>query len=273
MKHTESTSYENSTLSSFAESIKKYGILSSDEVKELSSRIQEGDLFARNKLVNHNLRFVIAIAKKYRNQGVPFMDLIEAGTLGLINSANNYVFSEDTKFLSYAVLGIRRSILKEISNMSRVCRIPAGVLAEIIDLNNRVEAGEVLVGDEVIFHNSLQPSVSLDAPLTDDEGGEYSDYLMGQISGDLNEGEENVIEEELCDLIRCEMSRVLNNREFHIIEKYFGFDGSGPSSLEKVGNGLGLSRERIRVIMDQALSKLKRSSPIFKYYLDNGPSL
>jgi RNA polymerase primary sigma factor len=273
LKNTDKTPLDSKSLSLFIDDIKKYPPLKDEEVKVLSEKIQEGDESSRNKLVRHNLRFVITTAKKYRNKGVPFEDLIVAGTMGLISCADKYVFNEETKFLSYAVKGIQRSILRELANMSRCFRIPHRVIYDILDLNRRVANGETLKGEEAIFYTNMQQSISFDTPAVNDNGEENSDYLIEQVSNDTNEGERNIELSEVSDLLREEVYRLLGEQEVKVVKMYFGLEDGNFKTLEGIGKELGVSRARAGFVLQRSLAKLKASGSILDYYMDNGSNL
>lgn len=261
---------EEGSLSLFIKNIEKYDPLPDEVVADLALKSKAGDMESRDLLVKHNLRFVLLTAKRYRNQGVPYVDLIEAGTIGLIKAAEKYVYNEDTKFLSYAVMAIRNRILAELAEMSRIFRIPRHAVNRIQDINKRIKEGEVLIGDDAIFYNSIQVPASLDAPSHNDDGDEKSDYLIEQVSKDVNEGGENFIFEEVSNLIRDEMERLLDDNELKIIQEYFGFISGKTKSMAKVSKSVGVSRRRVETVIKKSLKKLGRSKIIVGYYNING---
>lgn len=244
--------------------------LSSKEEVELACRIKKGDMKARAKLVEANLRFVITVAREYQNQGVPLVDLISAGNLGLITAAERFDETKGFKFISYAVWWIRQSILQTLAEHSRVVRLPLNrvdLLRRISRYSsNRHQATASRPAEEEIAEElgitveqvmdtlaSGQRILSLDATLGDDEENSLLEIMpdTSQESPDTM-AMRNSLEHE----IEAALS-TLDDREQQVIRLYFGLSGAPEMTLEEIGTKFRLTRERVRQIKEKALRKLR----------------
>lgn len=264
---------ENKTsLQSYMSDIGYTKPLSREREAELAKRIQQGDLGARNELVAANLRFVIDVAGQYRNRDLAFPELISAGNQGLLQAAERFDGSRGFKFITYAIWWIRQAICKALADQSRPIRLPAnkvGLLKEIAvarshlgrKLEDRVGvediAEEIGVAVKTVSATIASdfPLYSLDELLDESGGGEIYEFLA---DNKLPAPDENLIKEEGCSQIEKILAH-LNARERHVIRLYFGLGGEAPLTLEKIGAEMGLTRERIRQIKEQALAKLRES--------------
>ena len=244
--------------------------LDAKEEVALASRIKKGDESARAKLVEANLRFVISIAKKYQNRGVPLADLISAGNIGLITAADRFDETKGFKFISYAVWWIRQAIQLTLAEYSRVVRLPVNRLDLLRRISQYVssqekesaynpseeEIAEALgvsveqVVDTIIKGRHIR---SLDAALGDDEKNSLLDIIQDecQESPDVL-FMQNALKEHLDIALSS-----LDEREREVLRLYFGLDGSPGMTLEEIGTKFGLTRERIRQIKEKALSRLR----------------
>ena len=250
--------------------IEKSSALSSAEESAVSQRIQKGDEQAIAVLVQANLRFVITIAKKYENHGLPLNDLINLGNLGLIAAAKRFDGSRGFRFISYAVWWVRQAILSALTEQTHIVRIPHSQACELTRLGKclskleqefgRVpELGEIaeelgLESKEVDrLLNRLRPYSSLDVVCGPDSDQSVMDFL----EDDTHPwGDESFLYENL----RAEIEKAvgsLNENESNVLCKYYGLDGQQAMTLEEIGRLLGRTRERIRQIKESALQKLR----------------
>jgi RNA polymerase primary sigma factor len=244
--------------------------LSSKEEVALAQRIKKGDLKARATLVEANLRFVITVARDYQNQGVPLVDLISSGNLGLITAAERFDETKGFKFISYAVWWIRQSILQTLAEHSRIVRLPLNrvdLLRRISRYTNTrqqettIRPQEEEIADELGLTveqvmdtlASGQRILSLDATL-----GEGEDNSLLEIMPDATQESpdtmamRNSLEHEIESALET-----LDEREQQVIRLYFGIGGNRELTLEEIGSQFRLTRERVRQIKEKALRKLR----------------
>jgi len=244
--------------------------LSSKEEVALAQRIKKGDLKARATLVEANLRFVITVARDYQNQGVPLVDLISSGNLGLITAAERFDETKGFKFISYAVWWIRQSILQTLAEHSRIVRLPLNrvdLLRRISRYTNTrqqettIRPQEEEIADELGLTveqvmdtlASGQRILSLDATL-----GEGEDNSLLEIMPDATQESpdtmamRNSLEHEIESALET-----LDEREQQVIRLYFGIGGNRELTLEEIGTQFRLTRERVRQIKEKALRKLR----------------
>lgn len=274
---------EDDILQMYLKDIGKIKMLSFEEEKKLGKLIKEGTkeqaLFAKKKLVKANLRLVVSIAKRYIGQGVLFMDLVQEGSLGLIRAAEKYDYQKEFKFSTYATWWIKQTIIRSLSNSSRLIRVPVHMSDKIrkykkvvtyltnsldreptkYEISKEMNLNEKKV--EKIEKAILKDPVSLDTPVTDDL--EIKDY----ISDDIKNLPENIVSEKLmCDSIEC-IFKYLSERERKILIHRFGIKGVKTKTLEQIGNMLGFSKERIRQLESCALKKLKSKKEL-KHFIE-----
>ncbi len=269
------TNRESQALDRYLQEIAKVPLLSMEEEAELARRIRQGDEEALEKLVKANLRFVVSVAKQYQNQGLPLMDLISEGNLGLIKAAKRFDETRGFKFISYAVWWIRQSILQALAEQSRIVRLPlnrVGALNKINRVFARLEQeyereptpeeiAEALQGtlsaEEVaeIMRQSGR-HVSLDSPIAPGEETRFIDVLENP---DLPQPDQVLMYESLRQEITKALA-TLEEREAQILRMHFGIDQRYPMTLEEIAEKLGLTRERVRQIKEIAIRKL-RSNP------------
>ncbi len=280
---TQVTNRENSSLGKYLDDIRKIELITTEEEVDLTRRIHNGDLNARNRLINANLRFVVSVSKQYQYQGLSLPDMINEGNLGLIKAAERFDETRGFKFISYAVWWIRQSILQAIAEQSRIVRLPLNRIGHIYKAHKTFAALEQKYGREPTTLEISQASemaptdvkeaikntrrhISLDAPLAQDEEGNMYDVL-------LSENTSSPDKELLTDSLSKEIERALNTltrREADIIRLFFGLTGKHGHTLEEISEKYNMTRERIRQIKEKAIKRLKHTarSRILKTYLD-----
>ncbi|MBN1233008.1 MAG: RNA polymerase sigma factor RpoD/SigA [Candidatus Coatesbacteria bacterium] len=284
----ESKEGEERCLISYFKDLEDVPLLTPEEELNLARRIREGDLQAIDELTEANLRFVINIAKQYRNHGLSLSDLINEGNLGLIKAATKFDLEKGCRFITYAIWWIRQGILQSIQEKSDLIRQPASKIArlkkkqkleekyqqiikEAASIDNpeleQEELKELLEAEKIsskdfqqITHEQGSSYISLDAPFSDDSDTSSVEMLE---DSRIITPETVFIQEELYQQIEKLLSS-LSERERQVIELYFGLYTSRPHTLEEIGQNLGLTRERIRQIKEQALTKLRLSEDISK---------
>jgi RNA polymerase primary sigma factor len=250
--------------------IQKSKLLSAEEEKELAARIDLGDKAARDKMIESNLRLVVKIAKRYINRGLPFLDLIEEGNVGLIKAVGKFKLSKECRFSTYATWWIRQSIERALVNQSRTIRLPVHVsddvnkmfrvTRELVNKMNREPSGKEIaaeMGVDVAYVRRLmvllKKTYSIERPM-----GENHDYFLL----DTIEDTSNVSVAELFEnLNKYELVSkwlgTLPDNERNILTLRFGLDDNEPQTLDTIGHIYGVTRERIRQIEVKALEKLR----------------
>ena len=268
------TNRESQSLDKFLQEIGREDLISVEEEVELAGKIRNGDMAARERLVNANLRFVVSVAKQYQNQGLSLPDLINEGNVGLIKAAEKFDETRGFKFISYAVWWIRQSILQALAEQARIVRLPlnqVGSLNKIQKAYSRFEqeferrpSAEELAEeldmpiDKIAEVLRMQGRhVSMDAPFVDGEDNSLIDVMENQDSPRADRG---LISESLTQEINRALAP-LSDREQRIIRKFFGVgDGVQEKTLEEIGEEEGLTRERVRQIKEKALHNLAQNS-------------
>ena len=261
------------SLNQYLREISRYPLLDREEEKRLAREIRRGREEALDKLVRSNLRFVVTVSKKYQNQGVPLSDLINEGNMGLIRAARKFDETKGIKFISYAVWWIRQAILQALAEQGRIVRVPlnrAGTIyrigkqkAKLVqELGREPTVAEVAEGMD-LSHEEVEQTLaisrvhlSLDAPVAPGEENRLLDYLPDRVSPGPDE---EMIEKALTEALEAALS-TLRPREATILRQYFGLGDTDPMSLEQIGTGLGVTRERVRQIKEQALKRLRHAS-------------
>jgi RNA polymerase primary sigma factor len=274
----------NRAMRLYLKEISKIPLLTAEEEKELGRRVQQhGDREALQKLIESNLRFVIKIAKKYRKSGLPFLDLINEGNIGLMEAARRFDPERGVRFTSYAVWWIRQAILHFLSQASQVFRVSpktanilyrvATTLAKRKSEDNVTLSREDLAKEIGVTLNELNASLeaaagtlSLDHPI--DESG---DLVLGDTLEQhrIQSADIQTVNQHLKEQIGESLGS-LSNMEEKVLRLRFGLDNDDPMTLKEIGDRMHLSRERIRQIEAQALGKLRRSSgaPALASYLN-----
>jgi RNA polymerase primary sigma factor len=258
---------ENSdTLKDFFKDIDKYQMYSGEEQIELAREALAGNEKSREKLITSNLRFVVTCAKKYTGQGVPLVDLIQAGLMGLCMAVDNYDPDKGYKFLSFAVWYIRREILKEIYNTGRTIRYPITYIGKITKVkrayekflgeNQREPTEDELIElanitqkqyDSVVMDKSYCQSI--DTPLTDDGNTTLEDTLP-ETSDPFSDV---FTKDAISKALKC-----LNAREYKVITEFYGLEGEYERPIKDIAKEMGLGDERVRQLRKSAVKKLQQ---------------
>jgi len=259
-------------LGRYIRDISRFPRLTPEEEKDLGRRIRQGDPEAVKRMVESNLRFVVSYAKRYRGLGLPFLDLIHEGNLGLIEAARRFDPERNVKFISYAVWWIRQAIIQALSEHTRAFSVPARLASVFGRLEREFSAGSDQEGtpapEEVAASLDLSvddvnallaisgDDVSLSEPLGEEGERELSDRLE---QGTVPPADLKLIHESFLVQVQ-ELLKELSQKEAEVLRLRFGLDGSGePQTLQEIGDRLRLSRERVRQIESKAMAKLRRS--------------
>jgi RNA polymerase primary sigma factor len=259
-------------LSRYLREIGRIPLLSPEQEIELAAKIKNGDAAARERMINSNLRLVVTIAHDYANLGLPLLDLISEGNIGLTKAVERFDPAKKAKLSTYAAWWIKQSIKRALANQSKLVRLPVHLVDKVAKVR-RVsfqmsdelgreptddELGEEIgiAGGKVARLKSLgiRPA-SLDAPIGDDDSTEFGEMIGDEDAQTPFEvlRDKNILGE--VDGLMAE----LDDREKKIIAQRFGLDGGGPKTLEDVGRDFGITRERIRQLQNIALAKLRRA--------------
>ena len=275
------TNRESASLDKYLQEIGQEELLTTDQEVELAQRIRKGDKRALERLTKANLRFVVSVAKPYRNQGLILPDLINEGNVGLIKAAEKFDETRGFKFISYAVWWIRQSILQAIAEQSRLVRLPLNQVGSVNkitrelnkfeqeherkpsvdEIAERVDLPEDKIADAMKANSR---HVSMDAPIADGEDSSMIDFLSGDSS--------NTDRELAIESLKAEVSRILKlltDKEQKVLRAFFGIDGSPEMTLDEIGEKYNLTRERVRQIKEKALRRLRHNTKnkLLKSYL------
>jgi RNA polymerase primary sigma factor len=259
-------------LNRYLREIGRFPLLTPQQEIELAEKIEKGDTAARERMINANLRLVVTIARDYTNLGVPLLDLISEGNIGLTKAVERFEPTKGAKLSTYAMWWIKQSIKRALANQSKTIRLPVHLADKVakvrrVSLQMSDELGREPTDDELgeeigidsdkisrLKSVGIRPA-SLDAPITDDDSTEF-----GEVIGD-NEAQtpfELLRDKNLLGEVDG-LLEVLDPREKKIISQRFGLDGGKPKTLEDVGKDFGITRERIRQLQKAALAKLRRA--------------
>jgi RNA polymerase primary sigma factor len=258
------------SLQLFLKDIGKVRLLTAQEEVDLAKRIERGDLDAKQKMVESNLRLVVSIAKNYRNQGLPFLDLIQEGTLGLVRAAEKFDYRKGFKFSTYATWWIRQAIARALADKARTIRIPVHVVEKLNKIGRAerklvTELGREPTPDEIAEVTGIEPEevdsikrsaqapVSLEKPVGDEEESEFGQFIADERAESPYERAAEILTKEALR----EALENLSYRERRVLELRYGLGGEHPRTLDEVGRTFNVTRERIRQIENQSLKKLQ----------------
>ncbi len=268
------TSVTTDALQLFLNEIARYRLLTAEEEVDLAQRIEEGDERAKEKMINSNLRLVVFVAKKYQNQGLSLLDLIQEGILGLIRAVEKFDWRKGFKFSTYATWWIRQAIGRAIQNQARTIRIPVHVTErerklERVERDFREEFGRSPSDEELAaaagvtlkqldeVREAARIVTSLDKPVGDDGETSLAELVL-RGPGELDEEVQVSLNQ---DHLRAAVAS-LGQRERDVIRLRYGIGGGEPQTLEKIAGQLGVSRKRVRDIESKALNKLMMTREI-----------
>jgi RNA polymerase primary sigma factor len=262
------------SLQQFLNEARRYPLLTATEEIELAKRIERGDMSAKDRMINSNLRLVVSIAKKYQGQGLSLGDLIQEGVIGLIRAAEKFDWRRGFKFSTYATLWIRQAIQRGLHNTSRTIRMPVHIaqrerkisrverelnvkLGREPTVEEIAEVAELPVEEVEEIKKASQPMASLDQPVGDDGDSAFGDFL----SSDKPEPQEEVAMNFRDEAVRRALDR-LPERERDVVELRFGVGLAEPTPLRETGRVLGMSAERVRQLEERALRQLAENGDL-----------
>jgi RNA polymerase primary sigma factor len=263
------------SLTAYIRDISRFEPLALEQEQELGRRIQQGDEEAVKRLVEANLRFVVAYSKRYRGLGMNLLDVIHEGSLGLMEAARRYDPERNVKFISYAVWWVRQAIFHALSEQARIFRLPQKLTGQVARVQRArtaliAEKERLPTVEELSQHLSLPEAevrlllqaagddVSLSDTMGEDGGLEFGDALEQE---SVPSAELELIKSSFEKRMRA-MLGDLDGKERDVLIMRFGLDGEDPRTLQEVGDQLGLTRERIRQIESRAKEKLRRSTEV-----------
>ena len=246
----------------------RHTLLTAAQEVSLAKRIERGDLDAKQVMIQANLRLVISIAKNYRNQGLPFLDLIQEGTLGLIRAVEKFDWRRGFKFSTYATWWIRQAVARALADKARTIRMPVHIVERLQKMNRAERTLWTMLGREPTIEEiaeeanltvqqvnevraAARASSSLDAPVGDTDDAVLGDFVAA----------EDMLPEEKVELtLRSQALQAalgtLPERELEVVTLRYGLGGTEPKTLEEIGRRLGLTRERVRQIELDSLRRL-----------------
>ncbi|MBO4393390.1 MAG: RNA polymerase sigma factor RpoD/SigA [Spirochaetales bacterium] len=264
---------ENGALSMYLRDIEKIPLLGRDEEYELAIRAKNGDSAARERLVNGNLRFVVSIAKQFQNRGLPLIDLISEGNIGLLTAIDKFEPDKGYHFISYAVWWIRQAFLKAIGEKSRMIRLPMNKSADLIQIlqaKSKIEKeGEDSSIENIARECNMEEQdvlelmqiardvSSLDAPVGSEEDTSFGDFIESEDP----RPEDYVMNKALKSSVESILG-TLPEKERGIIKLRFGLDNNKQMSLKEIGEIYHLTKERIRQIEKKVLSGLRNNNEV-----------
>jgi len=264
MKEKSTIPINQEEISVYLKDIRKLKVMTVEREKELAKLMMSGTISKKEKeeihqeILEGNLRFVITVSKQYQNQGLDLSDLIAEGNYGLLKAIENFDWSKNLRFISYAVWWIRQSILQSLNENARTIRFPVNVVQELQRAKKEQEITGEELGDKLI---NLPYTIDLDTPLNE-EGDTLMDVIINNNveSPDAGLNSDATLKDKMMSMLN-----VLDERERIIIEDYFGLSGN-TRTLEDIGNDFDLTKERVRQIKEKALRKLRNeSASLFDY--------
>ena len=267
---------DENVLSIYLKEINKIPLLTRDEETHYATLAEQGSEMAKHKLVQANLRFVVNVAKKYQNQGLPLSDLISEGNIGLMNAIERFDVSKGYHFISYAVWWIRQAILKAICEKSRMIRLPLNRANELVQIEKVRKEIQGRLGEEAEIRkiaetlnmnqehvsdliNISRELISLETPVYNEkDSSNLGDFVEDEA---YTAPDTQVVEKALREDIN-EILATLTNKEAEIVQYRFGLNGRSPLSLKEIGDRYNLTKERIRQIEKKALKRLQHPSRV-----------
>ena len=246
----------------------RHALLTAPQEVELAKKIERGDMLAKQLMIQSNLRLVVSIAKNYRNQGLPFLDLIQEGTLGLIRAVEKFDWRRGFKFSTYATWWIRQAVARALADKARTIRMPVHIVERLQKMNRAertlwTQLGREPTLEEIAEEASLplqqaievraaaRASTSLDQPVGEADDAVFGDFVAGE--GPLPEEQ---VELSLRSQALKEALEALTERERQVVVLRYGLTDAEPKTLEEIGRRLGLTRERVRQIELDSLKRL-----------------
>src|SRR5437763_6385612 len=254
----------------FLKDIGKVPLLSAQEEVDLAKRIERGAFDAKQKLIESNLRLVVSIAKNYRNQGLPFLDLIQEGTIGLVRATEKFDYRKGFKFSTYATWWIRQAVARALAEKARTIRIPVHIVEKLNKIGRAERKLVTALGREPTpkeiaevtgidpeevdsIKRSAQAPISLEKPVGDEEESEFGQFIADERAESPYESAVEILTKEA---LRDALEN-LSYRERRVLELRYGLGGEHPRTLEEVGRTFNVTSERIRQIESQSLKKLQ----------------
>ncbi len=255
----------------FLRAIGKIPLLTAEQEVDLAQRIERGSFDAKQKLVESNLRLVVLIAKRYRDQGLPFLDLIQEGTIGLVRAAEKFDYRQGFKFSTYATWWIRQAVARALADKARTVRLPVHIVAKLNRIRRadrslvatlgREPTPEEIAGvtginpDEAdSIKRSAQAPISLEKPVGDEQESEFGHLIADERAESPYERAVEIITNEAL----VEALEKLSWRERRVLELRYGLGGQHPRTLDELGRTFDVTRERIRQIERRGLKKLQK---------------
>ncbi len=245
----------------------RHPLLTAAQEVELAKAIERGDPLAKQRMIQSNLRLVVSIAKNYRNQGLPFLDLIQEGTLGLIRAVEKFDWRRGFKFSTYATWWIRQSVARALADKARMIRMPVHIVERVHKLNRAERALWAELGREPTLAEIAQEAnlpleqakevravpraTSLDAPVGEDDDAVVGDFVSG-----ADPLPDELVEDTIRSEIIARSLESLPERHRDVIVLRYGLDKADPRTLGEIGRRLGITRERVRQIEVEALGRL-----------------
>ena len=248
----------------------RHALLTAAQEVSLAKRIERGDALAKQRMIQSNLRLVVSIAKNYRNQGLPFLDLIQEGTLGLIRAVEKFDWRRGYKFSTYATWWIRQAVARALADKARTIRMPVHIVERLQKMNRAertlwMELGREPTLEEIAEEANLpvqqakevraaaRASTSLDQPVGEENDATFGDFVAGDSPLPEDEVEITLRSQALAAALG-----VLTERDRAVLVLRYGLDDAEPKTLEEIGKRLGLTRERVRQIEMESLKHLAR---------------
>ena len=255
----------------YLEDLSRYPLLTAEEEDAIARRARAGDTEALEALVRANLRFVVSVAKRYQNRGLPFGDLVQEGNLGLVTAARKFDPDQGVKFISYAVWWIRQAILASLARQSRSVRLPLNRATELSrvlrvseDLKQKLgrdpSAAEI-AGPAELDESTVEmllslnvAEVRLDAPVGDGDDNRFMERFLVDESDVEDAVDRTLLKEHVALALQS-----IRPRDARVLRLYYGLQGESEHTLEQIGQLLGVTRERVRQLRDRALLEIRNS--------------